>query len=555
MKRLAALAAVPLFLWILSGTVFINYAAPTYDEPVHLASGYSYLHTGQFRLNIMDHPPLAEMWAAAALLPLKPTLSRSHPDWMARRLYHFSDYFLFSNGISAQRLMNTARLFSFVTLSVLLAWGLFSWARRLGGDVAGVAALSAAALSPILISNLALVTTDGMPAVLFFCIFAVLSREERTRRHWLAAGACAGAALAAKFSMIILIGFVPALLLIDHGLRRRRYKMGDGAKPRWPWMGIALFCVAAFAVLLVSYRITEIPLYWKGLSATLQRMSGGRSTFLHGEHSVRGFWLYFPAALLLKTPVPLLGLAVGAVLWRGKELKREAVWVVLPPVAYFAIAMTSKVQIGVRHLLPMIPFFALLAGLAAAKLWQAHTRGRLAVGALAIWSLVSVGHAMPYQLAYFNVLAGGPRGGIAWLGDSNLDWGQGLQGLGDAVRELGSPPIYLSYFGSADPHAYGLRYVPVLMCCNVTRSGDTVDPAMEGRVLFALSATNKQVVYFRDKNIFSWLEDVKPLRVIGHSIYLYDLTANMPARKALAQLVMASTNDSGRAKSLLLQSK
>ena len=35
----------------------------------------------------------------------------------------------------------------------------------------------------------------------------------------------------------------------------------------------------------------------------------------------------------------------------------------------------------------------------------------------------------PFELTYFNVLAGGPLGGRRILSDSNLDWGQGLKGL------------------------------------------------------------------------------------------------------------------------------
>jgi|GEM_PF-4528426 len=40
---------------------FIVNSSPAYDEPRHLAGGYSYWKTGKYRINIKDHPPLAEM--------------------------------------------------------------------------------------------------------------------------------------------------------------------------------------------------------------------------------------------------------------------------------------------------------------------------------------------------------------------------------------------------------------------------------------------------------------------------------------------------------------
>ena len=46
---------------------------------------------------------------------------------------------------------------------------------------------------------------------------------------------------------------------------------------------------------------------------------------------------------------------------------------------------------------------------------------------------LAVAAVHPFELTYFNVLAGGPLGGRHILSDSNLDWGQGSRGwLGSA---------------------------------------------------------------------------------------------------------------------------
>ena len=59
--RRTALAVVGLILLglILALTSAVRDSV-TFDEPLHLASGYSYLHKGDFRLG-PDHPPLGKM--------------------------------------------------------------------------------------------------------------------------------------------------------------------------------------------------------------------------------------------------------------------------------------------------------------------------------------------------------------------------------------------------------------------------------------------------------------------------------------------------------------
>ena len=68
----------------------------------------------------------------------------------------------------------------------------------------------------------------------------------------------------------------------------------------------------------------------------------------------------------------------------------------------------------------------------------------------------------PDYLAYFNVIAGGPRQGYRWLVDSSIDWGQDLKALAswlaahpDDARD--PQRVYLSYFGVAKPDYFDIR--------------------------------------------------------------------------------------------------
>jgi predicted membrane-bound dolichyl-phosphate-mannose-protein mannosyltransferase len=61
----------------------------TYDEGFYIAAGYSYLKTGDFRMN-PEHPPLAKLLDALPLLWLRPELPLAHPSWARGYLMDFA---------------------------------------------------------------------------------------------------------------------------------------------------------------------------------------------------------------------------------------------------------------------------------------------------------------------------------------------------------------------------------------------------------------------------------------------------------------------------------
>ncbi len=521
------------------GAGLIRHSGPTYDEPVHLAAGYTDLARGCCRLNALDHPPLAEMWAALPLLALRPDTFPAHPDWLNARVYHYADLFLFHNKSTADSLLSAARFFNLLTLTALLSFAVCFWAYRLDGPPAAFAAALALGSCVPWFSNAALVTTDAMSAALFFAAFAALSPRPRPLGRWALAGALAGAALAAKFNMILLPPLLGACLLAEARVEK---------DARLDVRGLLAAAACAVLVLAACYRFSEAGLWWKGVGATLARLSEGRGAFLFGRHSTEGWWWYFPAALLLKTPLALL-LAALAGAWASRRLARaELAWLLLPPAFYLASALTSKTQIGYRHILPVYPFLVLLAGLGGAALWRRGLGGRAAAGALAAWAAFSVARAHPHHLAYFNELARGR--GAALLADSNLDWGQDLRGLAAELKRRGDPVVVLSYFGSDDPAAAGLRYVPLAVVANVTRPGNA---ALEkgAPVLLAVSQTNLVAVYYREKSLFAWLATRIPVAAPGGSLFLYDLTSDAEGRTRLAALLTAAGR-SGDARTVML---
>jgi hypothetical protein len=336
-----------------------------------------------------------------------------------------------------------------------------------------------------------------------------------------------GLAFASKFNMIVLPGILIAVLLTEARLTKRR--------PISPAQA-GLLAAAAFVALAAVYRFRGLPLYWDGLTATLSRLGEGRSSFVAGRYSLTGSWLYFPVALAVKTPLPLLILAAFGLALKLRKAEAATAWLVFAPAALFLAACGSKTQIGYRHILPVYPFLIVVAAHGAAWLWSRGRGGKAAALALGLWLACGVTRVYPDYLAYFNEAAGGPAGGYRWLVDSNLDWGQGLKELGEELGRRGSPPIYLSYFGVADPSYYKIRYVPVGFVSNVDRRDGVTMPGKGDPVLLAVSATNLQSVYYADKTNFAWLKSRKPVFIAGHSIFLYDLTSDEEGRALLAAL-------------------
>ena len=152
---------------------------------------------------------------------------------------------------------------------------------------------------------------------------------------------------------------------------------------------------------------------------------------------------------------------------------------------------------------------------------------------------VDAAMAHPHYIAYFNQLIGDPDSAIDYLADSNLDWGQELRHLDDYLRDESIGGVYLSYFGNADPEAYGIRYLPVYFKTSRERRGDpSLDLRGESRALLAVSATHLQGVYQPGPEAFAWLTTRQPEAILGRSVFLFDVTDDEEAHRRLATIFL-----------------
>ena len=173
----------------------------------------------------------------------------------------------------------------------------------------------------------------------------------------------------------------------------------------------------------------------------------------------------------------------------GSFLKKrhsfQALWatacLLIPPAIYLFAAMAARMNIGIRHVLPVMAFAAVGSGVVLSGLWDRLPWGRWLVAALLLVTAGETASATPHFIPFFNFAAGGSRGGLRLLGDSNLDWGQDLPELARWQRDHPERELYLSYFGVAEsgvlwhPVPPAARELPVW-----SAAGEGSDPVARG---------------------------------------------------------------------------
>ena len=246
---------------------------------------------------------------------------------------------------------------------------------------------------------------------------------------------------------------------------------------------------------------------------------------MHGHLSWSGWTTFFPVSFAIKTPLEFF-LLLAMATWtcctrpfaadRREQVPQELIrlYTLTPLIVllgvYGASAMLSGLNIGYRHVLPMFAPLCILAGASAALFQNVPERLRrsgVLIFARVIVVIMLASNAAeaiwiwPDYLAYFNVVAGGPRHGYRWLVDSSLDWGQDLKGLEPWLAahpdDAADPQhVYLSYFGVAKPDYYRIR-AELLPSKGIARPPQVPRPLTGG--LYCTSATMLAQVYLRPR--------------------------------------------------------
>lgn len=471
----------------------------TTDEGVHLSAGYTYITRDDFRFN-PEHPPLVKVLAAIPLLFVKPNITpemetywnRSqnflYDSWQENR--DFGEALLYKAGNNPDQILFWARLPN-VIITFLLGLTIFLLVRKYWGELAAFAATTIYAFDPTITAHGHLVTTD-IPLALTFLLATYCAWQFLQQPTWKKAvllGITTGLALLTKHTAVILFPVFVGLWIVAAIQHPKETRRGIWAKLTislvviWAliWAGfgfhdrlvsatnsvtsdsIAAEQIADAAALrpyssattsnqtidhaysLIRPALLILPGdYLKGLFLLLHHVDSGQGAYLLGQTSTTGWWYYFPTLFIFKTPLPTLLLLAVAIWLLAK--KRPIEWLPLSLAVaagvFLLSAMSSKANLGVRHIMPVYPLIFIIIGWA---FYSAKTNLKYVMTALIVWLVLIFATSFPTYLGYYNTLAGGSGNGYSIATDSNIDWGQDLHRIASYITANHIRNVYIEY--------------------------------------------------------------------------------------------------------------
>lgn len=534
----------------------------TVDEVAHIPSGYSYDKYLDFRLN-PEHPPLAK---AVAGLPL--ALSRNinglEKDWSWSGINQWESgwYFIYEAGNDPAKVLLYSRI-PIMLLMIALGLFVFLWAKRLFGPKIGLLVLVLYTFYPDVLAHGRLVTTDIAAALGFVITIYFFDKAitEGSKKKTLFAAVAFGIAQLLKFSSFLLFGILLFLIIIRAIMER---KEGFGKK-LWQYFKVYFWvCAISLVVVWIVYlpfvwrtpieiehKVIEMNLapndprtlpvrnflhyfennpylraighYLLGIALVVGRVEGGNKTFIMGQLSDKSISWYFPVAWLLKTAIPIIVFVFWSLIaiitkWPKEEKQKWILALILTPIiVYWAFTLKGSLNIGIRHLMPTVPFVLLLIGCNLYYIFNQKgiTVQKILSYALVLYLVISTLANYPNFIAYFNEATPKDKR-YERLMDSSLDWGQDLLRLKKYVDENKIESIKIDYFGGSVPSYYMPEAVEWHSSYGPTTGW------------LAVSATfyqsSKLVGEMEGKWSYGWLDKMKPKIIIGGSILVFNIT-------------------------------
>jgi hypothetical protein len=412
---------------------------------------------------------------------------------------------------------------------LLVAWLgvlIYRFGEALGSRAAGALAAGLTLFQPHLFFHAQLACFDAPIMVLWFAVVYAWFRALETRSHgWaIACGLLFGLSQGVKFNTL----FLPPILLLHWIWVRAR----GGRPPLLPLLAMAVLGPLVFFV--------HWPWVWFD---TVERVRRYLAFHLHHWHYNFEFLgknynnppypLAFPwLETALTVPLPTLALGVAGTI-RAAVVplsdQRDLVRDTRPGMLLLANLLVPHLILnlpgapifgGVKHFLAASPFLALLGALALCRLAEVAARSTVAPRRIVLTSTLAAcalipaaaqtAYAHPYELSFYNSLAGGFAGG-ADLGMNRQFWGYSPRGLLPWMNTT-LPPSARVYFHDVAPDAFAYYQRAGLLRADIVYSG--IEEAG------IRSSQTALVIHERHFNYYEyWIWDlyglVRPARVLA----------------------------------------
>jgi hypothetical protein len=579
--RTPVLVIALLALLVVQLARFVSRQSQTWDEGDHLYAGYRSLTHADYGLN-PEHPPLAKMVAALPLLGMDLRVPPLQDRYFKHEAFLGGRDFVFGN--DADAVLFRARM-SAAMLTVLLALLAFLIAREMFGARAGFIALVLLVFDPNLIAHGALVTTDAaLSCFMLATVYAFYRYVRQPGAGRLAlVGLAGGLALASKHTGVLVLAAL-GLLAVAEWLSERANMDRQAFRTRGARLLGAVVVAGVIAVVLLwafyGFRyasrpdglalnppaaqiLKEVPKphqaavlgalarwhvlpesYLCGFADVLVMEAYYRS-YLFGKAYAHGVWFYFPWAFAVKSTLAFLALPiviVFAIATRRLGGRREILFLTVPPLFYFLVAVSSRMNIGVRHILPVYPFLAVAGAGALWALAQHDRKWLYATFVLLAVHVASSLHAFPSYIAYSNELWGGPSRTYRLLSDSNSDWAQQLKSLKRYLDARGTKDCWFAYFGqgTADLGYYGIpcRALPTLDGFWL-KEVPQAPAEIAGTVIVSAGVLSGFETGPGTLNPYGVFETATPTAQIDGGLFVYDGRFAIPLASAMAKAEMA----------------
>jgi len=550
-----------------------------WDEADHLYAGYEYWKHADFGRN-PEHPPLAKLVAASALLPLHLT----EPDGPNSnfKLRDFYDGTGFLYAADADRLLARARGMMLI-FSLGLALAVFAAGREMFGPEAGLLAMALFCLEPMLLANGGLVTTDmTLSCLLFVSVNAFYRYVKRpTVLRLLVCSIAVGLTLVAKQSGVFVFPILAAVALVDKIRTRPPTEKDRMATRAIARLAFAFVCIAvvSYGVLWAIYgfryaaRVAGPPMlptlnayiaaipnsveraaiglcaryhllpeaYLYGWSDILQ-IPGKRVSLVLGKLTIGPHWFLFPEMILMKTTIALLVLLALVPFAGISRHQREFLFMAIPAAFYLLIAVGSGMNAEARYILPVYPFCIVLAGAAGWDIAHRSRRWAVGVATLLIFAAASSLHAFPDYLAYSNEAFGGPSQSYHLVAGANGDWAQSLKWVKSYLDRNHVSDCWFDYTDpDVDPKYYGIPCRPLLTAW-VPRGYPIlgqVPPTISGTVLISATELAGRQWGPDTLNPYAQFRGLQPDAKLGNVVLVYHGTFAVPLAAAYSHSATA----------------